>query len=301
MKFPRVIVPLINKVLNREISSVLLTRKNAASATLSFKIIGQEKIDPEIPPIFILHGLLGMKKHWRSVGKTLVNMTKRPVVLVDLRNHGDSPRTASHKYQELANDVIQLFEKLSVKKACLIGHSMGGRTSMCISLMTPEKVANLLVIDISPVSSPQHLTEFMPRVLSVMNSIKLNRKNLKSAQKEVKRQLKDIVNSDLMQVILSNIRMKNEKIGWLCNVKVLSKYMSHIASFPQRMHGKQYNGPTLFVGGQLSDYIPPDDLTNIRVFFPQAVIHYIPSAGHHPQKDNPKSFIEFAFVFIKNN
>jgi pimeloyl-ACP methyl ester carboxylesterase len=111
------------------------------STSLSYKIIGDETVnDPDVPPIIILHGLLGMKKHWKGLGKTIYNVTKRPVVVVDQRNHGRSPHFNSHKYEELATDVLQLLDKLSVEKACLIGYSMGGKTSMCVSLLavTPK-------------------------------------------------------------------------------------------------------------------------------------------------------------------
>lgn len=105
------------------------------AVSLSYKILGDSDPDPEIPPLFLFHGLFGSKKHWEGLGKTMLNMTKRPVVVVDQRNHGDSPHVNSHRYDEMAEDVLRLLEKLEVDRACLIGHSMGGRTSMCVSLM----------------------------------------------------------------------------------------------------------------------------------------------------------------------
>lgn len=102
---------------------------------LSYKVIGEGSSEPEEPPIFLLHGLLGGKRHWKSIGKTIVNMTKRSVVVVDERNHGGSPHVSSHRYEETATDFVQLLDKLAVRKASIIGHSMGGRTAMCVSLV----------------------------------------------------------------------------------------------------------------------------------------------------------------------
>lgn len=64
---------------------------------------------------------------------------KQSVLAVDLRNHGVSPHHHSHRYEELAEDVLELMDKLEINKAVLIGHSMGGRTSMSISLMAVRK------------------------------------------------------------------------------------------------------------------------------------------------------------------
>ena len=37
-------------------------------------------------------------------------------------------------YQLLADDVILLLKDLNIKKATLVGHSMGGRTMMAVAL-----------------------------------------------------------------------------------------------------------------------------------------------------------------------
>lgn len=101
---------------------------------LSYISYENTEMSPQ-PPIFIFHGVLGNKSHWESIGKTILNVTQRKVVSVDLRNHGDSPHVQSHKYSELATDVLLLLEKLGAHQASLIGHSMGGRTAMCVALM----------------------------------------------------------------------------------------------------------------------------------------------------------------------
>ena len=42
-------------------------------------------------PLVIHHSLLGSKKNWKKVAKEIHHVTKRTVVSVDARNHGDSP------------------------------------------------------------------------------------------------------------------------------------------------------------------------------------------------------------------
>lgn len=113
-----------------------VTSKNSikTAANLSYKIYGDYHGSDE-PTILLFHGLLGNKQHWDSIGKTMLNVTKRTVVSVDLRNHGDSPHVNSHKYEDLAVDILKLLERLSIAKASLVGHSMGGRAAMSASLL----------------------------------------------------------------------------------------------------------------------------------------------------------------------
>lgn len=85
-------------------------------------------------PIIVLHGLLGSKKNWDSMCKKLTSQMNTTVVAADARNHGESPHDSSHNYYDLASDVSQLIQKLSLKNANVIGHSMGGRTAMVLAL-----------------------------------------------------------------------------------------------------------------------------------------------------------------------
>lgn len=87
-------------------------------------------------PVVIMHGLLGSKNNWNSLSKAFHQKTipQRKIVAVDARNHGDSPHTIEHTYDHLVEDIKQLLQRLKISKACLLGHSMGGRAMMLFAL-----------------------------------------------------------------------------------------------------------------------------------------------------------------------
>ncbi|CAH0595411.1 unnamed protein product [Chrysodeixis includens] len=274
------------------------------SFVLSYKILGEGMTDPEEPPVFVFHGLLFNKRHWEGIGKTILNLTKRCVVVVDLRNHGDSPHLNSHKYEEQAADILHLFDKLGVTQASLIGHSIGGKAAMCVALSQPMRVAGLLVVDISPVSVSKQYQNNYPKVLAAMKAVTFKKPTtVTEARKEALTQLKDLVTDDfLLKTIVSNIKEKTDgTIGWSLNIDTLIRQFQHIVTFPQTMKVKKYYGPTLFVGGQLSEFIPPDDLIPIREMFPKAVITYINKTGHYLHHDDPRSFLEITISFIRKH
>jgi len=68
------------------------------------------------------------------------------VITADARNHGDSPHTAEQTYQLMAEDLKFLMEDLNVKKASLIGHSMGGRTIMYFAIVYVRFVLLILFL-----------------------------------------------------------------------------------------------------------------------------------------------------------
>lgn len=107
-----------------------LPRRSAVD--LAHKIHGQ--CTGDVDPVIVLHGLLGSKKNWESMSKNIAEVMSTCVIVVDARNHGESPHDGSHSYTDLAADVSKLMKTVSVKKAAIIGHSMGGRTGMVLAL-----------------------------------------------------------------------------------------------------------------------------------------------------------------------
>ncbi|KAJ2942875.1 hypothetical protein O0L34_g15065 [Tuta absoluta] len=278
----------------------LISRKQS-TVDLAHKIYGQLN---GRPPIIILHGLLGSKRNWNSMSQRLKETNNTTVIAVDARNHGESPHAPSHKYVELAADVKRLMEKLKIKEAVVLGHSMGGRTAMVLALTEPDKVQSLIVVDISPVHSPSSLSDFFPRLMSVMKSIKFDAsvKNVAVARKLARTKLEESdldMNNATIELALMNVGTKDGKIGWMCNVDALKDYFAEIATFPSEMTGKVYQGPTLFVAGEKSNFVPEDDIDDIKAIFPLAEIEVIPDARHNVHTDQPEEFSEIVTSFIK--
>ncbi|XP_063541118.1 sn-1-specific diacylglycerol lipase ABHD11-like [Cydia strobilella] len=284
-----------------------MTIGTRSAVNLSFKIVSGPDNEPpdEKPPLIICHGLLGTKENWKYLGKTIHAVTKRVVVRIDLRNHGLSPQTKSHKYDEQAEDVLQLMDKLVLDKASLIGHNMGARTAMSVALMKPSAVASLIVLDMSPATTSAEFTTLFPNIMKAMTEVQWNEKRkVHKARKEIKEQLKSIITNEIiMGNVLSNINIKQDgTIGWTCNLETLIRHFKYISSFPFSLDkGKKYFGPALFIGGQLSEYIPADDLPRIRELFPQAVVKFVPGAGHFVHKDEPKAVLELVISFLNHH
>lgn len=57
------------------------------------------------------------------------------VMTVDARNHGDSEHSDKMGYEDMAVDIIKMLSEIKAKSCTLIGHSLGGRTSMTLALM----------------------------------------------------------------------------------------------------------------------------------------------------------------------
>ncbi|XP_047040379.1 protein ABHD11-like [Helicoverpa zea] len=282
---------------------IIRTILNKSKAVdLVYKVYGPS-LTPDTVPIIVLHGFLGSMRNWQSMCNRITSHTNRSVIAVDARNHGDSPHADSHNYLDLAADVSKLITKLAIKKSIIIGHSMGGRTAMVLSLSEPSKITSQVIADISPVTTTTGLKDFFPKVLEVMASVDFKGKDLVNAQKEAKNV---ILKNDLFEhpesvyFILMNIgRLPNNTYGWKCNVPTLKRDFHHIADFPKDvLSGKTFEGPVLFIGGSESSFIPPGDITGIKQLFPKAVLRYIPNVGHNVHAEDPNAFFNMVVQFL---
>lgn len=108
-------------------------------------------------PVIFLHGLLGQKQNFATIGSILSNQLKckRDIYAVDLRNHGNNnPKEywrEGMSYAEMTVDVISFMDTNELQDAILIGHSMGGKLAASIALSYPPRVSGVIVMDIAPV------------------------------------------------------------------------------------------------------------------------------------------------------
>ncbi|NP_001040335.1 abhydrolase domain containing 11 [Bombyx mori] len=253
------------------------------------------------PPLVILHGLLGSKNNWNSMSKAIHRTTGRKVISVDARNHGDSRHSPQHTYVHMAHDVMRLLKKLELSKVSLLGHSMGGRTAMVLSLLCSDLVASLIVVDISPAkTSPQIFS--MATLFDAMTAVSIRpgiamSKARKLADDQLKSFTPDI---NLRNFLITNLVQTNAgSFTWRVNIPALKdNFQNHISSFPSNLKGLQYCGPTLFVGGSLSDYIGKNDLPEIQEYFPLADLIFIEGAGHWVHSQKPEKFLEMVSKFL---
>ena len=101
-------------------------------------------------PILIVHGLSYFSWDWLEVGQVLA--ADREVVAIDMRGFGDSDWSPQKDYSvpAMAQDIVNVLEHLGWKRALLLGHSMGGRSTTYVAARHPERVAGLALIDHSP-------------------------------------------------------------------------------------------------------------------------------------------------------
>lgn len=237
------------------------------------------------PPLLIVHGLYGSARNWGVIAKRLSD--ERQVIAVDQRNHGDSPWRDSHSYEDMGRDLAEVIESLG-GRADVVGHSMGGKASMVLTLTRPELVNRLVVADVAPVAYGHTQIQF----IEAMRSVDLSKVEKRSDATE---QLAKVVEDKTLQAFFTqSLDLKERR--WVLNLDVLAKEMPKILSFPEV--GGTFEGPALFLSGSESDYVLPAYRPRIRELFPKARFAKLPGAGHWLHAEKPREFEAAVRTFL---
>jgi pimeloyl-ACP methyl ester carboxylesterase len=117
-------------------------------------------------PLLLLHGITGHARTWDHLASAL--QPAFHVIALDQRGHGDSQWAPGGDYSvgAMAGDVERLVDHLGLGRVLLLGLSMGGRVSIAFAGMHPERVEQLVIVDIGPDIAP----EGMERIRSAIGT-----------------------------------------------------------------------------------------------------------------------------------
>lgn len=240
-------------------------------------------------PLIVLHGLFGSLTNWHTLNKRFG--AHYEVFAVDQRNHGSSPHSDQMSYALLADDLRELIDRFDLPRVHLLGHSMGGKTAMQTALRYPDRVASLIVVDIAPRAYPPHHDDIFAALRGLDLPSYRSRAELDAA---IAPQIPD---RTTRQFLLTNVTRGDDGIfRWRINLEGLFRdYDAVVAAITGP---GTFDGPTLFVRGERSEYIGDDDEAAIRALFPRASIETVPGAGHWVHAEAPDAFADLALRFL---
>jgi pimeloyl-ACP methyl ester carboxylesterase len=251
---------------------------------LNYKILGEGE------PIFILHGLFGMLDNWMSFALELSKDYK--VILVDHRNHGKSPHSDEISYRLYAKDLYDLFEQLSLNKAHIMGHSMGGKSAMSFAMHFPQLTKSVISVDMGVHA---YLKGNHDEIFEAILPLDLNKFSKRSDVDDVlKEKIPDFI---VRQFLLKNLDRTDDGFTWKANFVALKKNYEQLRASVDMIN--PYYGRALIVRGGDSGYIRDQDFEKIKKLFPNAILKTVPEAGHWIHAQKPEELFKLVREFLE--
>lgn len=96
--------------------------------------------------VVLLHGFLENKTMWDFYVSELSK--KNRIITIDLLGHGETESLGYVQTMEENADMInEILSKLRIRKAFLVGHSMGGYVALAFAELYPEKMKGLVLLN----------------------------------------------------------------------------------------------------------------------------------------------------------
>lgn len=227
------------------------------------------------PPLVMLHGLTASGACWSPQARALAG--EHDVVMPDARGHGQSgtPPTG-YRYDELAQDVVELIRALGLRAPILLGHSMGGMTAAAVAAREPRVLGGLVLVD-PTFLSPQRQREVF--------------------ESDVAAQHRRLLAQDLGEVIADLQRRHGHRAPEMLELIARARWQTRLQAFevltpPNPDHRKlvrRVEVPTLLVIGD-AGIVSMEAAKELQALNPRIEIALIEGAGHAIPYDQPERF-----------
>ena len=243
-------------------------------------------------PLVVLHGLFGASDNWRS--QAAIWSLERPVVTMDLRNHGLSGHDPFMDYATMAKDVTDTLNALNFDTVDLLGHSMGGKVAMQLAAKFPQRLRSILVADIAPVA-------YEPRHQSILAGLKaINLATLKSRKEALEVLLQYEPDQRACQFLLKGLHKNHVgEFALRYNLGAIQDNYQAISAAPIFSEDTSiYKGPALVLKGENSAYILPQHKASFDQFLPNFTLKIMADCGHWLHAEKPELFSRLVSRFL---
>ncbi|KAH8359442.1 hypothetical protein KR093_006776 [Drosophila rubida] len=255
------------------------------------------------PPIFQMHGLNGSRAHWRRINRQLAKRGSRPIIAVDVRNHGETPHSPDHTPRHMAADAAAFIKYHKIKRVLALGYGVGARALMTLALRNPGMVERGIFVDMTPGQLSKEITKMsivFKTMLDVLPTIP-KKSTLSEGRMFILPSFAKIMRSDLeLILIMHNLKKTTSGFAWRTNPQaILDGWQDTLVDFEKTIEGlPPFVNETLLVVGTNTGYVSKDNVETMKKYFPNLSVEYLES-DDRVHLDQPDKLIKLIVNFSK--
>ena len=257
--------------------------------------------DVHARPIIMLHGLRAYARTWDRVASVLAK--NYYVIALDQRGRGLSDWAPSSDYftEYYVEDLKNVVDSLHLEKFILLGHSMGGATSLVFSQMYPNYLEGMVIEDIGPGSSASSSgadrikkeLKQTPRVFRTRTEAKLfwQQERPGSPDEAIEQRLNYMM-----------IEGQDSKMRWRYDLEGIAtaRLNPDDSKIPDLWPPiLKLNTPTLVLRGGDSDFLSAEIMSEMVKSNPNITAFEISGASHYVHDDNFEEFMARLETFLE--
>jgi pimeloyl-ACP methyl ester carboxylesterase len=242
-------------------------------------------------PLLLIPGLGSDHSRWLGVLEQLAKDFQ--VILIDSRDSGQSDSTDCHyTVATMAQDTAALLQELNIKKAHILGHSMGGGIAQYLAADFPDLVNKLILYSTA--------AKFSTR------SAQATGYNVELLNKGLEPEL--VFRNTFFWLYSNELLASEEKIQQLLNDILSNPFPQSLESFVRQLTAcaeadtrsllAKIKVPTLIIAGDNDIMTTKEDLNSLRTGIPHAEVKVFPNMAHCTHIELPDEFVATVKTFF---
>ena len=231
--------------------------------------------------LILIHGLGESRRLW-SLQVPAFSRYYR-IITIDCRGHGESDKPEKqHKIQDLSDDLYRFMVVKGLKKAHVLGFSMGGMTAQLFALDHPEMVDKLILADAPTRSHPG----FADRFVALIEELGPKKLGARLARDNIEAKVPEAVRR-----IVEEDFARNPKEAFIRNVRAE-------VGFDTEARLQEIKLPTLIVVGENDRLVGDAQLMSRLIAGSKLAV--IKGSGHSTCIENAEDFNKAVLEFLKD-
>ena len=247
--------------------------------------------------VVLLHGLRGHGHSWDDFSAAICQDYQ--VLALDQRGRGETDWAKDGDYTTPAfvADLAGFCDAVGLDSFILVGHSMGGRNSMLFASQYPEKLKQLVLVDVGPDLDPRGSNRIAQEVINVPEEFDtfedlfqyMNKQNRFAPERVMRRRLQ-----------YASKELPNGKFGWRYDREIReSRRRGDVTPTLDLWPAlPKITCPTLIVRGTETDLLTPETAQRMVDTLPNGKLVEVEKAGHMVFEDNPEGFFDAVRPFL---
>ena len=255
------------------------------------------------PTVALLHGggIDCAKLSWELFIPELARDFR--VIALDWPGFGESDRPALPYSMQFYVEFLGAFlKKLNIRRASLVGISMGGAAALGFALRSPECVDKLVLVDSYGLQSTVPFAKLgyyfvhLPGVNDLTWALMRNRPMVRySLQSLLKRP--GAVTRDLVECAYREMTRPDAALAWTTFQKDEVTRSGPRTCYMDRLG--EIRVPTLILHGSKDTLVPVEAVRLAHERIPGSRLYSMEGCGHWPQRDNPEEFNRVLGEFLR--
>jgi pimeloyl-ACP methyl ester carboxylesterase len=241
-------------------------------------------------PLLLIPGLGGNCRVWDPVAPLLAD--DFTMILADNRGMGRSvPRRKARSLADYAADIAELFDRLQLNRAHVLGISLGGLIAQRFAIDHPSLVDKLVLVSCTDRFSP-----YLKRIVSLLGH------SLRRLSRSAFVQTMELLGTAPLYLD-ANVeeidRLAQERVKAGVPARAMGDQLRCLlrSEIPEEHY--KIGAPTLVIAGEHDALIPNCYARQMAGKIPGSSFEIIPGAGHNPMAEVPQTVVPLITRFLR--